>query len=400
MALASLTLVLGFRRAVDRRWSAMESRVQELQHHLQAQGHPHAVLRGSPAPGDARTDYEAALHLMQDIEADELMLLHGHYAQGKTLKAEEIEAVFARFQGALDAFRRGVARETLTRVVWSEGAPQRHYPPRESLDLSYVAAYRARRLEELGRFRESWELILDTCRFDTDVEALIALDVAHLELARILRSPRLTPEEAKEIEKELEILDRDFPSLARPLEELLVSLGKALLRSRGGEVELVTINGYPEAESGWRQGFSKRLAQVEEFEEADRSTAELLSWGSLPWPEEKRRWQAFNDLRDARNRSWDTIMHSFESDRDDSNLPYRGARAQLRILRVAAHFRATGEILDLADPFGDRLETRRTGDALRIVSAGDEGSRLGKQNFQLHDRTTEVPTSIDLEVRR
>jgi hypothetical protein len=41
-------------------------------------------------------------------------------------------------------------------------------------------------------------------------------------------------------------------------------------------------------------------------------------------------------------------------------------QAQVRLLRAASHYRATGEILQLKDPFGDLILHERTGARMRI----------------------------------
>jgi hypothetical protein len=44
---------------------------------------------------------------------------------------------------------------------------------------------------------------------------------------------------------------------------------------------------------------------------------------------------------------------------------------------MAARYRATGELLELPDPFGDKLRNRLTDDALKLWSVGSEGKDHG-----------------------
>jgi hypothetical protein len=55
----------------------------------------------------------------------------------------------------------------------------------------------------------------------------------------------------------------------------------------------------------------------------------------------------------------------------------RVRRAQLRVLRVAARYRATGEVLDLEDPLGTRLQTARAPGRLKVWSVGKDGKSDG-----------------------
>jgi hypothetical protein len=53
--------------------------------------------------------------------------------------------------------------------------------------------------------------------------------------------------------------------------------------------------------------------------------------------------------------------------------PVRERRAQLRLLRLAAHRKATGEVLALDDPFGTTLRHAVTPAGLKAWSVGEDG---------------------------
>jgi hypothetical protein len=48
-------------------------------------------------------------------------------------------------------------------------------------------------------------------------------------------------------------------------------------------------------------------------------------------------------------------------------------RTQTSLLLAAVHFQRTGELLDLDDPFGAKLISSKSGDALKIWSVGPDG---------------------------
>jgi len=80
-----------------------------------------------------------------------------------------------------------------------------------------------------------------------------------------------------------------------------------------------------------------------------------------------------------------------------SDLLHRGHRAQLRLLRMAAHYRATGEVLDLDDPFGGKLVRSLANDTLRVWSVGPEGKdHGGSGSFHFDPEVKDVL----IEVRR
>ena len=74
---------------------------------------------------------------------------------------------------------------------------------------------------------------------------------------------------------------------------------------------------------------------------------------------------------------------------------FRIYRAWIRILRVASGYLSTGRILDLEDPLGDRVLTRRIGESLRIWSVGkngrNDGGTEGASYFGAPDIVVEVP---------
>jgi hypothetical protein len=52
---------------------------------------------------------------------------------------------------------------------------------------------------------------------------------------------------------------------------------------------------------------------------------------------------------------------------------FRSCRARLRLLQAAAHYRATGEVLPLEDPYGDRINTSNAPARLKLWSVGGDG---------------------------
>jgi hypothetical protein len=62
-----------------------------------------------------------------------------------------------------------------------------------------------------------------------------------------------------------------------------------------------------------------------------------------------------------------------------SNRAGRDKRAQLRLLRTAAQYRATGRLPDLDDPFGVRLLSSEQGGKVKVWSVGrdqvDDGGK-------------------------
>ena len=83
-----------------------------------------------------------------------------------------------------------------------------------------------------------------------------------------------------------------------------------------------------------------------------------------------------------------------------SDVLHRGHRAQLRLLRVAAHYGATGDVLELDDPFGTKLRVRVADGSLRVWSVGPEGADHNGTGAFAFDREGADARDIVLEIRR
>lgn len=73
----------------------------------------------------------------------------------------------------------------------------------------------------------------------------------------------------------------------------------------------------------------------------------------------------------------------------------RERRAQLRLLRVAVHYRATGEILELDDPFGTGILYAQTTNHLRVWSIGADGMDDGGAGCWKPRPTGDIVLDID-----
>jgi hypothetical protein len=87
------------------------------------------------------------------------------------------------------------------------------------------------------------------------------------------------------------------------------------------------------------------------------------------------------------------------------DLDFRATLAQVRVLRVAAQVRGTGELLSLQDPFGSTIQTRATGSRLRVWSTGVRGTHQiyrfqgsDPHSLRFHPRPDDTDGEIDVEV--
>jgi hypothetical protein len=114
--------------------------------------------------------------------------------------------------------------------------------------------------------------------------------------------------------------------------------------------------------------------KAEAFEILDRHTRALVSCEGRPYPEflrcDEARW------KEALN-SKNPILRPLAFGWNDLGWEARTRRAELRLLRTAARYRATGELLKLDDPFGDVLLHSESQEAMTFWSVGPDGKDDG-----------------------
>jgi hypothetical protein len=194
---------------------------------------------------------------------------------------------------------------------------------------------------------------------------------------------RLSPEDCRQMAGELGQLDATFPRLGPLLLSKLEYFGTWML-NEGSLEELRGLGCVPRGakiEAGWREAFSRRLFLAAAFDRTDALVTGLLAAdeGSAP-DEAARRSKLAADLGDTGN--W--LFKSFARlERMPDSRPFRQLRSRLRLLRIAAHYRATGEILELDDPLGTKLFHKVEVDSLRVWGSGID--------FNSEDIVLEIP---------
>jgi hypothetical protein len=249
--------------------------------------------------------------------------------------------------------------------------------------LVIAARLQARRLVLESKPLEAAELLLDIMQFWRDMLSHSTLSIAsrstleanivNEDLREIVCAAPLSAADLREIERQLDVLDSAYPS-AVPLwtNELLI-LGYDLKQPGGGS------SGGPSVRASelWRYGFSTRIAAADAF---FRTEEMVKIWMEQEW----RSWDPQKDPRQFNARApvnpfFDHALNRFMVGTGTC----RFGLVPLRLLRVAARFRATGEWLDLDDPLGDKLHHTIDGNRLKAWSVGpdgkDDGGHVGDQ---------------------
>lgn len=317
---------------VDRLWKDTAVRVERLRED---------AMRRQPADGGADwADYDAALRLI-------LSSKDPHHA-------DVDDRVFRHLRAASRGPAVRPERSTLSDHILAPFAA-----------IQNLSLNRSREELSKGRVREAAETLLDLLRLSQNLSVLgvpdIELHVMDLtrttldDLQALIKGPSTSSEDLSFIEAGLEALDRRAPPYFQGDLWDVVAFGELLLSGKP----------LPNAEARHaRYLYSERLMKASAYAEAEDLIRLALRVEDKPYAEATRELTAlFEGPRTSRNpltKGWVT--------------PYSGRlkreqRAELRLLRMAARFRRTGEMLDLEDPRGDRLSHERSGHGMKAWSA-------------------------------
>lgn len=391
------TAALAIHLVAERRWTAMKAEWQSLLEEARRRGSARSPLRGTPLDGNAWSDYTVALAEVRSLYDLESQAAPRFLREAPQSSRQMVERVIARHPALIDSVRRGARRARANlELEWKEGAltiPNRH----GSATVAPLAVCLARFLADAGRRRDAAELLIDTCRFAGDIDHAEDMAPGFEALRDLLQPGVLTREELAQIDLELEILDREFPRRGHRVSLDLLSFGSLLLKTGHSiTVQLVGLQADPD-DSAWRYGYSGHLMKAEAFRTIADAAKALNEADDRPWLESRA---VLKKLTAELSRHPNPIAQTAPEEILASDLLHRGHRAQLRLLRVAAHYGATGDVLELDDPFGTKLRVRVADGSLRVWSVGPEGADHNGTGAFAFDREGADARDIVLEIRR
>ncbi len=375
-----IVVVLWIRSVGERRWAAMERSVRELHAETIARDASRPVLRGVAVAGNAWDDYAIALKEIEKLKGD--TALGEFVSRGPKADRAKVEGLLAVHAAALEPLCRGAARSHgQYPIVWQEGFAANVPGLLQSQRLANLAVCRSRFLVEEGKLREAAELLLDTCQFGRDlgfnrvlITEMIALAIYGLaldELRDLILSGKLSREELLAVAGELERVDRSFPPHGFSMMNEALMAGWGFIKMEGGTEEERRSLGV----SGLiGLGFARRLLYADAFDTELDFMKRAADLEGRPWDEAQKKGQ---EMVVESSRLKNPLSKIMVPGVLSSSLTGRERRAHLRLVLVAARYRATGETPDLDDPFGTKLRTSRSGDRLKVWSVGRDGADDG-----------------------
>jgi hypothetical protein len=367
-----------------RKFERMERHVKALHEEIRQRDMSRPPRPGTPVPGNAWEDYDQALAA---VTADKTGLREVDLFVQRDPKAETEAAQLrvAAHVATYDLLKSGVRREKSDLALHWELGNDLQFPGLLTCSkLGYLVAARARFLARDGKNHEAVELLLDGCQFGRDLSSNSSLlcqvtgqavcSNLYGELRDLIVSGSLSKEDLLEMDRGLEAADRSYPKFGQTLMNESLYLGYLLLNSKGSP-ELGDLLGYGVSLPGyWRYGFSPRLTFASAFEEAHSIMKRASAVDELPWPEARKiLTDSEQEGRSSKNPIVRMVVPGFLS----SARALRDRRTQLRLLRTAAIWRATGACPELDDPFGTILLHSEKDGVLRAWSVGRDGIDRG-----------------------
>jgi len=333
------------------------------------------IPRGTPVPGRAWDSYRAALAAAvpsAEDAAGEGLPPGDPREEGPPGVAEAAHLAFARgyvarYGKALDLLARGARSAEL-------GAPEGTGRPRRKPiadDLVTLANYKIDVLLQERRAREGVEPLLDLFRFYMDCEESgIANSDFRREwrsvfscFAHALESATMTPAEWADLEEQLSVLDRGAPCYLLESRRRLVDLGIGALEKPPKNSPLPLRQ--------WRYLYSPTLLNQSTFFSCDEGFRILEPLHEGDYAVLSRR---ADEIRQEFKVSPNPLLSLFGALGAYLDFPFRERHAEIRLLRMAAAYRARGELPELADPTGTALHHAIDADQVELWAS--DGAKL------------------------
>ena len=373
-------MILWINITAAKKFERMERHVKALHEETKNRNTSRPPRPGNAMPGNAWDDYNKALAAVAADTAGLNAVDQWVHRNPKADPEKARERVSAHVP-TLDLLRTGVRRKTSDPALqWERGSDMQFPGLANCSKLANLVAARARFLAEEGKPREAADLLLDECQFARDLASnstLICEMIASAiystefeELRAILVSGSLSKEDLLEVEKALQAAEQSLPKHGQTILNETLFMGYTLLRASGSSDLNLLFGSGPSPLRFWSYGFSSRLASASAFQQTYDLNKQIAQSDDLSWAEvQNMESELENEGRSSKN----PLVQLFNAGTQSTGRVLRDLKAQLRLLRTAAIWRATGTCPELDDPFGGKLLHSDKDGVLRVWSVGRDG---------------------------
>ncbi len=360
-------------KVADRRWAAAQDRIHQLSATFPPPKPRPAEATSSETAKDIQAAFVSAIRLAAQrgaLRQKMRMLFWSRSSTAPTAVDEALEDasdILARIHAGA---RRFVASPSDFPPSWRgewDGATMEYI-----VDCCVLGC---RRKRVLGKPTEAAEMVLDgipLIRFWGESEAptnrLLAtqhLARLHDEMRALLSREKLPVDDLRRIDVELDLSDRWLQLPYREVEPYVARWAETLPTLQPDEQGYLRGAAYR-----WRYLLPVRLMKAEALEIMDHHARALIACEGQPYLEWLRcsdaaRMDLFNSLN--------PILRPVALDLGSLGWHARERQAEMRLLRIAARYLATGKILSLEDPFGSAFLHSESPEIMTFWSLGPNG---------------------------
>jgi hypothetical protein len=198
-------------------------------------------------------------------------------------------------------------------------------------------------------------------------QAMDSLPVLLEELRDLVSTDPLPPESLRQIEVEAGLCEQTLHFPHGDQERRLARWSETLPTS-----DLQDVTRYEAVSFRWRYLLPERLMRADAFEFCERHAHGFRDCGGESFLELRSRIE--NEWAEA-ERSGNPIIRYFTGSLFNQSTGWEAfaIQARLRLLRCAARYRVSGELLDLGDPFGTKIRHDGSGPRMKFWSLGPDG---------------------------
>jgi hypothetical protein len=376
-----------------RKWILMERKIEAMVEVAKSNTGQRAVLWGETAPGNALDDYAHALEEMKAFDGGGPFLKKSY----QTNLSDRTQAALAleSYEKPLEHLHKGAHRDC---SPYDDPLNIRHSKWPACLVLQSAAAWFNL---DRGMTRKTCETLLDGAQFARDsyswnefIEGSSdSMGEVLADIRDLLLSGKASADDLRFLELGLGRLDESFPSFRALLLNEAIHFANTI-QQNGGLLDSFDDQG--RSGCGLRYGYSTRLMSTESVDIVEHALVQCTSdcdagsWNKVRPALE----QADLEIKTCRNPLVGILAMQLDVTRAVQS--GRERRAQLRLLRMAAHYLASGDVRALGDPLGTDLQHRIGENRLKLWSVGAEGVDHGG----IGDWDPAKGKNIVLEVRR
>lgn len=358
-------------------WEEMLAKGEALEVMMTERDTRRPVLVEPALEGLANEEYLRARAALDESAHDDWVAWYSAFDAEDECQVELRNALLDRHEETLEALHLGARRmDGRVEPEWSLGYNSKSVGLMESRTLTNLVVLEAHRHLDEGRPREAVNSLLTGLQLGRDlahspslIDSMIGGALMAIACKEALGNhgllERLPATELAPLAAGLGTIDEGFRGSELAIEgDLLLFINT--MKESGTSASSLEL----EQLSAWRYGFSTRLMIADYVDETLGLASDFEQLDDSFWPTRESELLALEQRMKASSNPVFLVSKPIIPSVDKGKV---GIRTSLRLARMAVAYRMTGELVDLADPFGGDFRVETVDESLWIKSAGPGG---------------------------